>query len=774
MALTKAGNPANTSNDGCLTPKRMLFQTRQFLRPIVAFAIAAIGATVVGCDRSSSAGNNEVDDSYFDAKAQVVERVHRNQLRQEPTEFLRSRSSDLVHWQGWSPTVFEDAKAEQRLVFAVFVSARFPSSIRLLDDLRRRTELSQLLNEKYVCVLADVDAFPELAIYMSLLCGEIKKPTSFPAIAWISHEGNPVAWLPLDDRGVDGFDEIFGGSDLMVSRIWKDSARYVIVNSAQDNEGRLRRNKLEPVELSDLDALRTVVKSSARQLASLYDPTTKSMDGGGGLVPASLLRFAGETGLSPIMDEQVAESLKELVSGLSSTLQRSAIRDPLDGGFFAARHSSGWEIPQLMKTSSTQSLLAGGFAVNSQLTGNPELLELAKDCLDFVEQQFVEGDNSTGSFSGIVDSKVGDRAYFWSQEKVQELLPEAEYEVVREAFGLSSLGNLPMEVDPRRDYFRKNTLGEKKTPSQIAAATGQSAEDVTKLYDAACLRLLTHRKELVERSNSVFTEQTRITSINAHYLMALAEMAGVTGDSSYTTRAQAVLNHILTRHISEDGRLLRIAAAEGRRSVAARGEDYSTMLVALFALYRVDLDPKHMAVAQSLMEEAMEVLLDDNGLLAENPADERTTILPIYSTSMIFGGSTWGTIYGPLERIVQLSGSESLGAAALKLRAHLLPLAERVPMIHTDFLVSALVPLTDTVVYLTGEPGTPAFDDLHHLLLRHQYDGVTILHVAPGLPSAFALPQDTGVGASVRIAGQDAGKASMAAELERLLVPSAR
>ena len=142
---------------------------------------------------------------------------------------------------------------------------------------------------------------------------------------------------------------------------------------------------------------------------------------------------------------------------------------------------------------------------------------------------------------------------------------------------------------------------------------------------------------------------------------------------------------------------------------------------------------------------------------------------------MIFGDSTWGTVYGPLERLHQLTGTESYRRTADHLGEYLIRFLagsdNRDAMIHTDFLGNAMISLADTVVYLTGDPASPEFAALHKLLQHAAHRAVTILHVGSPLPEGFKAPVEPGptAAAHVFVDGKPAGEASSPADLQRLL-----
>ena len=193
------------------------------------------------------------------------------------------------------------------------------------------------------------------------------------------------------------------------------------------------------------------------------------------------------------------------------------------------------------------------------------------------------------------------------------------------------------------------------------------------------------------------------------------------------------------------------------------------MVSALFSLYRNDLDPAHLEDILTITNEALTELLDEDGYLREAPANSRIAVGPTYSMSMVFGPSTWGSLYGPLERIAALTGDEQVRKTCETIRSQLVARAESQPMVHTDFLTSSLVPLTDTVVYLQGAPGGGGFDALHRLLQQPEHGAVTILHLSDDIPASMKPTSAPGPGATVLRGGKVLGTTGDPDELTRLL-----
>ena len=675
----------------------------------------------------------------------------------------------------------KQARSEQKLIFAIVGNGRFPECATLLDSLRNKPGMIEKLSENYICSLVDPDVHPEVAIQVAMLSSEIKRRISFPAMMWLSHEGNPVAWLPLSSGDVGDIDEVFGNSDAMVSRIWRDSSLYVIQNSRRDNDSRRQRQAPVLVDAGKTGSLESTVDDALRRLSSLYDPGTGNIDGGGGLVPSAMWRLAGTASLSPRTDPTVAGRMKVMLEGNTDLLLRSAILDPLDGGFFSARRSTGWDLPVFMKTADAQSQMALGLARASSLLESPRHLRGAAGVLDFAGRHFGAEGGGLGSYEAAPPKSLEALVYLWSQEALRDFLTPEEFAVAVAAYGISGMGNIPPESDPKRDFFRKNSLGAKRGAKEVAQQLNMDLAEVEKLMEAVRRRLLAQRQEVLGRGNASFMETSRITATNARYATAAAELAAVSGEDAWLVKAREVLDYIEAKHRGANGDLLRLPVSGNRRSIAARGEDYAALMVAHLTVYRLDLDTAHLGVVLGLAKKLLADHVSGDGFIVEAPSSDRFGELHTYNSRMIFGDSTWGTLVGPLTRIHQLTGDAEIEQAADRIvRAGLAQLDQSMPtndMIHTDFLNAAQIRLADTVVFLEGEPGTPEFDALHAVLKNPRYWAVTVVRVADTLPKSVNLPDDASGGAPVaRVrAGQSAPQAAIdPGNLERLLKEALR
>jgi uncharacterized protein YyaL (SSP411 family) len=717
-----------------------------------------------GCKENKAA--LEEEDRYFKTDPETVPEVHQNRLGSEPTAFLRNQASAPVHWQPWAPELFEHALREQKIVFALVVNGNFPATQELLESLAIDPELVRILNTHYVCSLVDVHANPEVGLFAKTLAHELALPIRFPTMIWLTHEKNPIAWLPLSVHEVRNFNRTFSQSHEMLRDRWEAQPRYVVRNSEMDNSTRAE-HLATGLPRADKIKLRETIHMAAREISALYDPTSGELDGSGGLVPFGILQFASVVANDGATSPTIRKRLLAMLKGHTDLLLKSAVHDPLDGGFFSARRTRGWSLPVFSKDSATQLECVIALTQVAAATGDENYLMPAQKVLTATEAQFSDKLGGLGLYQYAASEDKTTAAYLWSREKLVELLSPDEFAVAEKSYGITSRGNIPIENDPKRSYFRLNSLRREMAIPELALELGIPAAAVTERLASARNRLLVHRQEMLGEEGTRI-EKTHPLSLMARHVAALTELGFATHNQELLKRARVQLDALRKKFVLEGG-LMRLAPAEGRRGVPARGNDYAILLDAIFRLYLYDLNPADLTWAHGLAQEALEKLKTEEGLLREAPINDRILLPASHGSSMIFGSSTWGVIYGPLARLNLLTGSEELAAALTEIE---LRIAQSIPknvLSHSDFGIGALTRLADTLVCLDG-PAEASLEELQGVLKEPANRTLTVVRLDPALPSAFSIPEQSGtVRALLMRGGKLVGEASTAEELRTLL-----
>lgn len=634
---------------------------------------------VTGCRK----GKPEITSETGPPPVVAVE-LESNALGTLPGAVYRSQAGSVIRWQPWSRETMERAKAARRLIFCVIAMPQQPGFQSVLAALAADPAVVAAIHGNYVPVLIDGDASREMGLLTADLCSEIKRSLQLPLLVWMTHEGSPVAWIPVSKSSAEKVGDLFLQSHSMVNQTWSDDVQngksYVMDNSRMDNESRRnrisqRKNSKVMSEKPGDDVLR-----SLRQLASFYDPDSRSFDEAGGLFPSGAIDLLATSAIHPGVPPEVRERCLVTTRELLVDLLPSAMFDPLEGGVFSSRRGNSWALPSFSRDCAAQARAAVALIHAYRATGDPLTLDKARGLIAFSEKAFATPD---GLFAVGMADESEPAAWLWSVEEIEKELPPEDAAWWIKATGMKGLGNLPSEVDPLREYFRSNTLG-------MTTPLGEVAAELKLAPAEFAARFETTRKALLKVRNSRLGPQLRDDSPHAgatlRMVSAYAAAFGVTGDSKFRDKAVALLEK--ARSAFGDGRRLRLFSKPAPASVGeGRAFLYGLAMQAALDVSVITSDEKWILWCEDLATTAAE-LFTGAGFLKECPDDARIIDLPITDLVMLFDDSTAGLISFAECRLAERA--RPLVASFSELATPLPTYAVDRPILHTDLLQATL------------------------------------------------------------------------------------
>ncbi|MGJ8723497.1 MAG: DUF255 domain-containing protein [Roseibacillus sp.] len=687
--------------------------------------------SLTACRTKNEDGEQKVQENteFFSTPPENIPELGINRLATEPSNFLRNQSTSPIHWQPWTPEILDLAERSQRLIF-VFVGSTTHSKSQSLAQLLE-SKFTTEINEKYVPVLADTELDPALALACNMLSNERRESIAFPFLMWLSHEGNPVAWIPVSSVDEENLLLGFRRAQNTVEAILEKSSRYVIENSRYDNEGRRGRIK-SSLSLGEKEGSKQVARNdlfiTAQSLSDLYDSIDKTFDNTGGIPPGNLITSLARISAHPAAPSRLRKDARKASKESIDLLVKSAIRDPLDGYFFTRRNSRSFSVPALSKTLKTQAEMLSAM---SSSPSTPASKRAIAYMLEALEQNPIQ---STALYPG----ETNELAYFWSTSAVEDLLSKDEMAVAKAAFGLKGLGNVPSSDDPRRLYFRRNTLGLALFGSDLAQKVGKNEPEVEKLLASAIEKISARRNEILTTSNALLTEELPILAPKARLLTSLVRAHAASPSPSTLQSLNRLGEEILTEFVDSEGRLIRVPARGDLRTVQAFANDYAVTIEALLEWYRVTWREQLLEVSLNLTTILLDDFLDKENYLVEANIENHPLTFPVYSKDMIFGPSTWGIAHGVLRKMSNMGHQHPKLASAIEAQTPLLEAGlKRAPVVHTDYLLAGLNNLGGYVLVVAeAQKGNQS---LRLALAQPEFDSInTILQnsILKDLPSA--------------------------------------
>jgi hypothetical protein len=268
-------------------------------------------------------------------------------------------------------------------------------------------------------------------------------------------------------------------------------------------------------------------------------------------------------------------------------------------------------------------------------------------------------------------------------EDVQKALGPEDAEWWIKATGMKGLGNLPSEVDPRREFFRCNTLSLARTVAQLAAEQSQPLDAFTPRFEVAKAKLLAIRNE---RMGKTLRDDTAHAASTFRMVSAYAAAFVATGDDAYREKAAALLQR--ARNAFAVGPRLREFTTDAPPAVGAgRAFLYALAMQAILDVAAISSDDQWLLWSEDLATTSAE-LFTGNGFLKECPDDAKLIDLPVTDLVMLFDDSTAGLVSLAECRLAEIG--RPLVAGFSQLATPMPTYALDRPVLHTDLLLATV------------------------------------------------------------------------------------
>jgi uncharacterized protein YyaL (SSP411 family) len=464
---------------------------------------------------------------------------------------------------------------------------------------------------------------------------------------------------------------------LAVSEAWGERGEEIRASGEQLRERLAGAASLKP---SGVAFQEPSLDAAVEGLGQAYDSVQGGFGGAPKFPQASVLEFLlcrAQTGGPDNTDADSAAAQMALYT--LKAMAGGGIHDQVGGGFHRYAVDVTWTVPHFEKMLYDNALLARAYLHGHRLSGDPSLLEVCEDTLDWAlrEMRSPEG----GFYSALdADSEgVEGRFYVWTTIEMRDMLGEDADAAIR-WLGAIEEGNF---VDPHHPAPGLNVL-EDRGPRPDAATRERIR---ARLLDARGART---RPGLDDK---------RLTSWNALMISALAETgayltaarpAGPGSERSsaprepnlgeaYLDAAVGCAEFVLRDLRTPEGRLLRTYSS-GEAKLDAYLEDHAFLLEAFIALFEANCEERWLNEATRLADELIARFADtENGGFFSTAADGEQLIArrkELEDSPIPAGGSSAAM---GLLRLAQLTGEQRYEQHGSSTIALLHPIAVKHP-----------------------------------------------------------------------------------------------
>jgi len=492
-----------------------------------------------------------------------------NQLADHPSPYLALHGGDPVAWQTWHSGVFEQARAENKLVLVSvgYFSCHWCHVMQ--QESYQHLPTAEFLNRHYISIKVDRELDPDLDERLIEFVEQIRGSAGWPLNVFLTPDGYPLTgftYLPRDD---------FLRVLQQLNRQWQQNHRTLSASARSYFESDLQHRESEVLSAPETydDDLVDAFVSQAMQVAD-------ELQGGFG----NTSKFPNVPRFDTLLDS-IARNGKpdpDVVDFINLSLQVMATRnlhDHVNGGFFRYTTDPDWQTPHFEKMLYDNALLAELYLKAHRVWPDRGYADVAMRTLDFVETNLKhENGGYMSSLSAVDRDNREGGAYRWTSEQLSALLEPAELEYLQQIWQLQS--------QPAEFLIRPLSVPGKPAKSGI---------------EQNILRKLQSRG-----SASMPVDDKRLSSWNAMMLSALTAAADV--DARFTGRAQYLFERMRDIFFV-DGALIRFA---GNADIAdAVFEDYAYTAMAFLRYGQRFADDDALDLARLLCQRAHELFLVD-------------------------------------------------------------------------------------------------------------------------------------------------------------------
>jgi uncharacterized protein len=505
-----------------------------------------------------------------------------NRLAQETSPYLLQHADNPVDWQPWDETALREAREQDKpILLSIGYSACHWCHVMAHESFEDEAT-ARLMNEHFVNIKVDREERPDLdRIYQTAHQLMMQRGGGWPLTVVLDPKTQAPffagTYFPREPRhGLPPFKHV-----LQHVADWYAQNKSQL--SGQDTRLRDVLQRLEPVA----EGRQTLGDAPLRKAFIQLEQNFDSEYGGFSDAPKFPHAQQLELLLRPHPDPlPQGEGARIMALFTLRKMCEGGLFDHLGGGFCRYSVDAQWMIPHFEKMLYDNGPLLALCSVASRIDPDPVFARAAHMTADWAlrEMQSPEG----GFYSSLdADSEGHEGKYYvWTREEIAGALPEVDYPLFAQHFGLDRAPN----------FEGKWHLHGYEPVDKLAAAFQLTPAAARERLEGGRQVLFRLREQRIRPGR----DDKILTSWNALMIHGLAAAARYLGREDCLTSAQRALDFIRGT-LWRDGRLL-ATCKDGKAHLPAYLDDYALLLDAVLELLQLRWRSEDLAFAQALAE----------------------------------------------------------------------------------------------------------------------------------------------------------------------------
>lgn len=502
-----------------------------------------------------------------------------NALSKESSPYLRQHAHNPVNWEPWSDTIFERAKAENKLVLISIGYSSCHWCHVMEHESFEDEEVATLMNKHFINVKVDREERPDVDQIYMIAVQLMTQRGGWPLNCFTTPDGRP-----------------FYGGTYFPKEQWMHILRSLNHTFTTEPE----RVEAYAEEVSDgvrsSEAILAPQETDGfkkEKLEELMLRWSKSFDkdyGGKSHAP----KFPLPNNMEFLLESALLKKDQKLLNYVEMSLDRMAmggIYDQIGGGFSRYSVDVLWKVPHFEKMLYDNGQLLALYARAYCVFPKTLYKQVIEDTVTWLEREMSD---ASGAFYSALDADsegVEGKFYTWSLDELKNLLGE-EYEWIQHYYCLDHRG-----FWEHGQYI----LLRREDDKSICQALNWTEDELSAKRKKVHSLLLSAREERIRPG----LDNKCLTSWNAMLMQGLCACYAAMQDEHYLHLAQRISLWITRKQIREDGHLWR-TFKEGHSTIDGFLEDYAHVISGFISLYQVSFDEHCLQTAKSLTEIAIQ------------------------------------------------------------------------------------------------------------------------------------------------------------------------
>ncbi|MFK5890591.1 MAG: thioredoxin domain-containing protein [Flavobacteriaceae bacterium] len=513
-----------------------------------------------------------------------------NSLITESSPYLLQHAHNPVNWHAWNDNALKLAKKENKLLIISIGYASCHWCHVMEHESFEDTAVAKIMNDNFISIKVDREERPDVdQVYMSavqLMTGSGGWPLNVVALP----DGRPI-W----------------GGTFFRKKDWIKVLNQLAKLYREDPEKakQYADNLTKGVKQSGLIALNTSKKEfTTAELNKAVSKWQQNIDyklGGRKGAP----KFPIPNNFNFLMQYARQTDNTKLYNYVNTSLTNMAfggIYDQVGGGFSRYSTDARWHIPHFEKMLYDNGQMLGLYANSYAATKNELYKNIVYQTANFLERELLD---KTGAFYSSLDAdskdkngKLEEGAYYaWTKEALKTLI-KSDFDLFAAYYNINSYGKwehnnfVLTRTETDKEFAKKHNLNLKQLSSKV------------KVWRETLL------KERQKRSKPRLDNKI-LTSWNALTLKGYITAYKTFNDKRFLKTALKNAHFIKSIMLKPNGTLYR-NYKNGKTTIKAYLEDYTTVASAFIDLYQATLDTEWLTQAKYLTDYCFDNFFDDD------------------------------------------------------------------------------------------------------------------------------------------------------------------